>query len=54
MTWMSTWPSNGIPTYRVHATEQEAAAYSKWLIDSETTRTAVYFELALPDERPHP
>lgn len=46
MTWLTTWPANGIPTYAAHATEAAAAAHATELVRSKTAIVATYFEIA--------
>lgn len=44
MTWYSTWPSNGKPAYREHATEGAAEAHATEQVRSGNAENATYFE----------
>jgi hypothetical protein len=45
MTWLSTWPENGIPAYRAHDTEAAAEAHAKEIVNSKRARVATYYEV---------
>lgn len=50
--WFTTWPSKtGGIEYAEHPTEAAAAQHAKWLIDSDTTKHATYFELPIEENR---
>ena len=54
MTWLTTWPTHGRPTYAEHATEQAAEAHAAEIVRSGTAAHATAFEATdihvLPDE----
>jgi hypothetical protein len=45
MTWLSTWPENGIPAYRAHDTEAAAEAHAREVVSSKRAYVATYFEI---------
>lgn len=45
MTWLSTWPENGIPAYRAHDTEAAAEAHATELVRAKRTTVATYYEI---------
>lgn len=45
MTWLSTWPENGIPAYRAHDTEAAAEAHAKEVVSNKRAYVATVFEV---------
>lgn len=53
MTWLSTWPDQGRPTYRVHATEADAERHATDVVRRGDAAVATYFEMNdRPEETP--
>jgi hypothetical protein len=51
MTWLTTWPAHGRPTYAEHDTEQAAEAHALEIVRSGTAPHATAYEFpVLPDE----
>lgn len=45
MTWLSTWPRNGVPEYREHTTEAAAEAHARDVVLRGDATVAVVFKL---------
>lgn len=45
MTWLSTWPENGIPAYRAHDTEAAAEAHATEVVRAKKAIVATVFEI---------